>query len=166
MARMLSFRFTLALFVSLALVLTQSVGCKRSADESSEAAQSEGAAQHQEAPFFVGTWVIDVSETLDPDELPEEERAVAEAMLRELQMTAIFEADGSGRITSEVMGEVGEEGFSWEIVEELDEGAFRVSLLSPDQPEADVVTIAPLEGDGFTITEGGERLAFRPAAGD
>lgn len=163
MARLISLRSHLVLLVALASVLSLSVGCKKAADEGSEAAQSEQSAEQQEAPFFVGTWVIDVSETLNPDELPEDERAVAEAMLRELQMTAIFEADGSGRITSEVMGEVGEEGFSWEIVEELDEGAFRVSLLSPDQPEADVVTIAPLEGDGFTITEGGERLAFRPA---
>lgn len=153
----------LSLLLVLCAALVAASACSRSDSEAEESATQEQSAA-DEVPFFVGTWEIDISETLAPDELPEEERAVAAAMLESMSMTAIFEADGSGRIASDFMGEVGEEAFAWEVVEERADGSFRLSLQSPGEPDVDVVEVRSLPDGRFAIIEGEERLAFRRAS--
>lgn len=73
----------------------------------------DGLATDAEPGWLHGRWSLDVSRTLDAQEMTAEERQMAEAFMGSMQMYIDFEADGSMSMEAVIFGETQRESGTW-----------------------------------------------------
>lgn len=122
-------------------------------------AAAQTAPPEASAELLVGMWDADFDALLAAEDMSEEDRALATAMLRSARMQVAFDADGTMRMRGEMMGQEQSESGTWESIRAS--GAELVISGTTDDGETQSFTVVFETNDTMTVSdESGEPIPF------